>query len=49
MYKANIYLKFCQKKHAYAAPCPEGLPAARSTGRGANTQFPNFKFINHSR
>ncbi len=22
MYKANIYLKFCQKKHAYAAPGP---------------------------
>ncbi len=22
MYKANIYLKNCQKKHAYAAPSP---------------------------
>ena len=32
MYKANIYLKYCQKKHAYAAPSPlkggltHGLP-----------------------
>jgi hypothetical protein len=24
MYKANIYLKYCQKKNAYAAPSPEG-------------------------
>jgi hypothetical protein len=32
MYKANIYLKYYQRKHAYAAPCPpeggltHGLP-----------------------
>ena len=35
MYKANIYLKYCQRKHAYAAPYPL---------KGALARFTNFKF-----